>query len=517
MKLQSQLTLSHLIVTVVSLLILLPLVLFGYYQVNKNDTAVNWVADWSYFVADDIEYLLQETGQALNSELVQGYVDVARISQVLDNQDILIDFVESNASNNQSEFEYNAEQLSFLADPLYEDWLLITDLEGRVLGSNYQEAYPLGLNIQDNLPPGFNLQQADIENAERLDEHIVGQVQIISPDDVPVGWTYYRSADFAYDSVLGEVATQFGLFSLGAALIAALLSGLVGWLLARSFGRRIGQVSQASQAFADGDFSQRVDVVGQDELSQLSKNYNQMADHISSQVKDLSDLAESNAKLAEESRGLAKSEERNRIARELHDAIKQQLFGLHLTAGSAVYNLESNPETSKVNLENIAKLSQEILEEMDAIIGELRPVSLGDEGLVASVTNYLNQLEETELEVKPQIFFESYGERELPLDIEQAIFRVIQEALNNIIKYAGASEVEVRLNYGLNSIDGFVKDNGKGFDVTSTSSDSMGLNNMRERIEELGGTFVLRSFPKSEVTDKHGTEVQFSVPHKALS
>jgi len=183
MKLQRQLTLSHLIVTVVSLLILMPLVLLGYYQVNKGDTAVDWVADWSFYVADDIEYLLEEREQTLNSDLVQSYIDVARISQVLDNQDILFDFVDNSGNNVEEEFQYSSEQLSFLADPIYEDWLLVTDLDGLVLGSNYQEAYPLDLNLKDDLPPGFDLKQLNIENAIRLDEHIVGHIieaQILS-------------------------------------------------------------------------------------------------------------------------------------------------------------------------------------------------------------------------------------------------------------------------------------------------------------------------------------------------
>ncbi len=511
MKLQRQLTLSHLTVTVVSLLILLPLVLFGYYQLNKGDAVVAWVADWSFFVAEDIEYLLEETGQTLNSQVAQSYVDVARISQVLDNQDILFNFVENSEDISQSNFdsqdnfEYDSEQLSFLADPIYEDWLLITDLQGIVLGSNYQEAYPLSSNVQDNLPPGFDLTQRDIENAIRLEEHIVGQVQIIDMEDKPIGWVYYRSADQEYNSMLGEIATQFGLFSLAAAAIATLLSGLIGWLLARSFGKRIGAISQASQAFAEGDFTERVDSTGKDELSQLGNNYNQMADRISSQVKDLKNLAENNAKLAEEAQGLAKLEERNRIARDLHDAIKQQLFGLHLTAGSAVYNLESNPETSKANLEQIANLSQEILEEMDTIIGELRPASLGDEGLIDSLRNYLDQIQHHDL----QVFFESHGERELPLNIEQAIFRVVQEALNNVIKHAEATEVEIRLNYGLSGIDGSIKDNGVGLGDAEIQDSNMGLLNMRNRIEELGGLF--------KITGIGGTKLEFSIPHLALN
>ena len=505
MKLQRQLTLSHLTVTVVSLLILLPLVLFGYYQLNKGDAVVEWVASWSYYVAEDIEYLLEETGKPLDSQLAQSYVDIARISQVLDNEDILFDFLDDSANSNQSEFDYKPEQLSFLADPLYEDWLLITDLEGVVLGSNYQEAYPLSSNLQDNPPPGFDLKQTNIDNAVRLEEHIVGQVQILDADNNSVGWVYYRSADFQTDSAFGDVARQFGLFSLAAAAIAALLSGLVGWLLARSFGTRIGAISKASQAFAEGDFAQRVDSTGRDELSQLGNNYNQMADRISSQVKDLKNLAENNAKLAEEAQGLAKLEERNRIARDLHDAIKQQLFGLHLTAGSAVYNLESNPETSKANLEQIASLSQEILEEMDTIIGELRPASLGDEGLTDSLRNYLNQIQQDDL----QVFFESHGERELPLNIEQAIFRVVQEALNNVIKHAEATEVEIRLNYGLSGIDGSIKDNGIGLGDAEIQDSNMGLLNMRNRIEELGGLFM--------ITSMGGTKLEFSIPHSALN
>ncbi|HFQ93053.1 MAG TPA: sensor histidine kinase, partial [Anaerolineae bacterium] len=335
----------------------------------------------------------------------------------------------------------------------------------------------------------------------------IGQAAIAGPDGRLLGWVYYRFPD---DSrfLLTDAARAGLLAVLGAALVAVIVSGLAGGWLARQFSRRLNALSQASAAFAAGDLNQRITLQGNDEITQLGAQFNRMAAQISRQMEELRRLAETNARLAEEARALAALEERNRLARELHDAIKQQLFGLGLTAASAQQLLAANPEKAAARLEQMAEMTRQIQEEMDNIIRQLRPSSLNDKGLAEALQALCaNWQSQTGIPLELTI----RHARTLPLDVEHSLYRVAQEALNNIARHAQAGRVSIILDYGDTAVQLQISDNGAGFDPAQQKSGSSGLKNMAERVAEADGRLTIESQPGQ------GTVVAAQIPLKEIT
>jgi PAS domain S-box-containing protein len=203
-------------------------------------------------------------------------------------------------------------------------------------------------------------------------------------------------------------------------------------------------------------------------------------------------LALENARLYEQAEGKAALEERQKLARELHDSVSQALYGIALGARTARTLLDRDPSKVTEPLEYVLGLSEAGLAEMRALIFELRPESLAEEGLVAA-------LEKLSASVKArhslQVELIAQDEPELRLRDKEALFRVAQEALHNITKHAHARRVDVRLI----SADGHVvleiADDGVGFDTRQTFPGHLGLKSMPERVQRAGGTFELESTP----------------------
>jgi two-component system, NarL family, sensor kinase len=176
--------------------------------------------------------------------------------------------------------------------------------------------------------------------------------------------------------------------------------------------------------------------------------------------------------------------ERNRLARDLHDAVNQLLFSLALTARGTKELVED--ETVKEMLDYIQELSQEALSEMRSLIWQLRPQGL-ENGISCALINYGKVLGlSVDVEVE--------GVINLPCAIEEAVWRIGQEALNNCSKHAGTSKAKVALKVKNRSISLRVIDQGNGFDYDPANSLlSLGLSTMKERAEMLNGTFSLTS------------------------
>jgi len=199
-----------------------------------------------------------------------------------------------------------------------------------------------------------------------------------------------------------------------------------------------------------------------------------------------------NARLYEQAQQLAALQERQKLARELHDSVSQALYGIALGARTARVQLDRDPAQAVEPMEYVLSLAEAGLAEMRALIFELRPESLATEGLVAALEKQANALR-TRHQLQVRTLFSS--EPEVGLEIKQALFRIAQEALHNIVKHARASQVDVWLQErdGVISLD--IRDNGRGFDPTALFPGHLGLQSMRERIERLGGEFYLESEP----------------------
>ena len=218
-------------------------------------------------------------------------------------------------------------------------------------------------------------------------------------------------------------------------------------------------------------------------------------------------IAIENARLYEQAQELAAVEERQKLARELHDSVSQSLYGIALGAHSARTLLERDPVRVAQPLEYILSLAKAVLAEMRALIFELRPESLETEGLVSAISK---QAAAVQARHEVPIETELCEEPDLPLPVKQELYRVAQEALHNTVKHAEASRVQVRLDRTAEAIIVEVRDNGRGFDPAGSFPGHLGLRSMQERVSHLGGALSIESAPGE------GTTIRAQVPARQV-
>lgn len=201
-------------------------------------------------------------------------------------------------------------------------------------------------------------------------------------------------------------------------------------------------------------------------------------------------IAIENTRLRERAKEAAVAAERNRLARELHDAVTQTLFSASLIADVLPRLWSRNADEAEKRLAELRQLTRGALAEMRTLLLELRPAALAD----AELGDLLQQLcDSLSGRARIPVKLTISGERSLTTDVKLVFYRVAQEAMNNIFKHAGANTVYVALDYRADRVRLTVADDGSGFDPALVSSEHMGLNIMRERIDSIGGTFDLES------------------------
>jgi nitrate/nitrite-specific signal transduction histidine kinase len=201
-------------------------------------------------------------------------------------------------------------------------------------------------------------------------------------------------------------------------------------------------------------------------------------------------IAIENARLYERAQELAVVEERSRLARDLHDAVTQTLFSASLIAEVLPRIWERNPDEGRHRLEELRELTRGALAEMRTLLLELRPAALAD----AELGDLLRQLAESITgRARVPVTLTVEGQRPLPPDVKVSLYRIAQEALNNVAKHAGASQATVNLRCQPRRVTLHVSDDGRGFDPECISAESLGLGIMRERAEAIGATLTVES------------------------
>jgi signal transduction histidine kinase/HAMP domain-containing protein len=203
-------------------------------------------------------------------------------------------------------------------------------------------------------------------------------------------------------------------------------------------------------------------------------------------------IAIENARLYEQAQQIAIVEERSRLARELHDSVTQSLYSSTLLA-EAGRRLARLGDVERVNeyLARLGEITEQSLKEMRLLVYELRPLALRKEGLVGALNQRLDAVERR-AGVEARLVLE--GELELPEDVEEALYRIAQEALNNALKHATPTSVTVSVRVEDAHVELEVADDGRGFDPSAVGDEGgMGLVNMQERAEKLGGTLTIVS------------------------
>jgi NarL family two-component system sensor histidine kinase LiaS len=271
-------------------------------------------------------------------------------------------------------------------------------------------------------------------------------------------------------------------------LAAGLMGTLFGSVTANGMVKRLQRVSSASEAWSEGDFSEFIEDSVGDEISQLAHRLNRMAEQLQS--------------LLTRRQAMAVSEERNRLARDLHDSAKQQALAASFQLGTAITLFEREPQAAREHLAEADALVDAVRKELTDLIHELRPQTMDGQNLADVLKEYAIEWAhrsgiEIEVDVQDQDL--------LSLEGEQTLYRIAQEALANVARHSAADHVDLLLSYQAGVVTMEIADDGCGFDPRGEHA-GMGLASMRERAEALNGDVVIESEPG------RGTHISVTLP-----
>ncbi len=281
---------------------------------------------------------------------------------------------------------------------------------------------------------------------------------------------------FATPTNLAIYRNFFVVISMIMFAIALPLGAVFGWLVTVGLRKRLTNLSTASQAWSKGDFNVSPRDKSGDEIGDLTRNLNKMAEQLQSHIRTRD--------------ALARIEERNRLARDLHDTVKQQTYAARMQLSAAKNLLTTDPQSAAEHIESALQLNRETQQELKLIIDELRPAALEGKGLAQALVEYVTRWQEhTGIRVETTV----NGEYPLPLEVEEVIYRILQESLSNVARHAEADSVRLSLRLTPEQVELVIADNGRGFEPDAVANDSFGLAGMKSRIAEVNGTLTVES------------------------
>jgi signal transduction histidine kinase len=381
--------------------------------------------------------------------------------------------------------------------------LLVTP-ESRVLASSYPARYPATSPIAVLLPERARLISnalAGTAASGRDSQGIYAIEPVWSQARRSIGAIYVQlPGSPSVLDLLGQqnwwaVAPSLLMISVILLVLITPIGGCFGLLTTRGMVRRLRRLATATTHFAAGHYTQRVPLSRQDEIGELEQHFNRMAEQLEESSAAQRKLTDQNARLAE----------RERISRELHDAISQDLFSLRMLAsgleGAVATNADLHPY-----IETLEQATDGMLRDMRALLLELRPVQLEEVGLAQALENLaLTYRTRLGINVRAEIQAVSLSEQ-----AQQALFRMAQEALTNAVRHAEATVITLVLRASSGQAEFVISDNGKGFEPEEgQKAHGLGLGLMQERVQELGGTFSLQSTPGA------GTQIAISIPKES--
>jgi len=303
-----------------------------------------------------------------------------------------------------------------------------------------------------------------------------------------LGVLIIKTAIPTVSTVLGD---QFGTIAISLlffTLFAGLIGALFGSLASRGLVKRLDHIAQVTQAWSMGNFGISIQDPAPDELGELAERLNQMAQQLE--------------RTLETRREFAILEERNRLARELHDSAKQLAFAAAGQINAANTLLKRDPDGASAHISEAEGLIRNLRRELGDLIRQLRPAELEGKGLGTALGDYAADWSR-QTGISQEVLVRR--ERRLPLDIEQAIFRIMQEALANSARHSHASCVKMKILYSDVDVTCTLYDDGVGFDPSQKFT-GFGLRSMRERVAAMGGTLRIESAPES------GTKLIINIP-----
>lgn len=286
---------------------------------------------------------------------------------------------------------------------------------------------------------------------------------------------------------------------------------VTGWIYAYSYGlslkKTIAQFIYQLKQFQRGSLNKKITVQRKDELKKLADEVNILTDDLEQQIVSMRRVLNENAKLIDEAEKGASLEERRKLARDLHDAVSQELFAVSMSLGAVPKVLHKNPQKAEELFNQIEKMVHHAQQELRALIMHLRPVTLEGKSFKLAMESLME-----ELKIKhPNLRFECDLKTVPTIEkgAEEQLFRVLQEGLSNALRHANPQMIKLYANLGSERLLVVLEDDGDGFDSMKVENEKMGnygLMTMKERMTELGGHFTIISYPEK------GTKLEFRIP-----
>jgi NarL family two-component system sensor histidine kinase LiaS len=365
--------------------------------------------------------------------------------------------------------------------------LTVIDTSGQVLASTGTHPVPANSQIEALLSPqGQANLNAVLSDGKGTTSKIVSEkdgtlviiAPIVSQQGVLQGALVLKSTHPDLFQLVSGFLSFIVATVIFVTIIAAIAGSVFGYVAARGITRRLKRLSFAADRWGKGDFTAHAQDTSEDELGQVARQLNRMAEQ-------LQNLLEARQKLAT-------LEERNRLARDLHDSVKQQIFAVSMQIGATKVLLRRDVDAAEGRLNDAEKLVHQAQQELTSLIRELRPVALEGKGLVAALRELATEwAEQTNIVANLRV----EGTHVLPLDVEEALFRVAQEALANVSRHSKATLVQMILTITEETVTLSIVDNGQGFDTANQGHLGVGLLSMQERMKALGGDVQVESAP----------------------
>lgn len=368
--------------------------------------------------------------------------------------------------------------------PTIQASLTVVDGQGRVIAANGSNADPVGSLLQSLLPEqsARHLQMILAGKSQgEVDQLSQGVLTVSVPikgiDGKVVGALVQYTVPHMLDQQNEFWITFYLGFALYFLLVISIISGTVGtifgFVTTRGFTKRFKRLASGVDNWSQGDFSTFVKDASGDEVGQLARRLNRMAEQLQN--------------LLQTRQRLTSLEERNRLARDLHDSVKQHIFIAALQVGAAKIQLGEREGAIQQRLTEAEDILQQVQQELTTLIHELRPAALKEQGFPGALQALAAEWSrQTGISADIQIEGES-KQSDLSSIMEEALFRVTQEALSNVIRHSHASSVHISLIYKPDKVMLSIVDNGQGFDAALEQSQGVGLLSMRERVGAIGG------------------------------
>ncbi|MFD2615160.1 HAMP domain-containing sensor histidine kinase [Paenibacillus gansuensis] len=307
-----------------------------------------------------------------------------------------------------------------------------------------------------------------------------------------------------YVSPLSKLTWQGGLhlgLTLGAAVI--MIGGAYGFWQFQKMKRRLEVLHESMLYLEKGNLARPVPKLGEDEIGRLGEQLGRISRKWEEQVNSLQRLSTNNAQLAEKARFSAVVEERQRLARELHDAVSQQLFAISMTATAVGRTLGTDFEKAQRQIGLIEEMASVAQSEMRALLLHLRPVHLEGKKLSQGLQELIQELSDR---VPIDISFDMDEHIRLVKGVEDHLFRIVQEALSNTLRHSRATTMDIKVQQREDTVKLLIIDNGVGFDLEAQKHAAYGIVSMKERVTEIGGSISIVSAPGK------GTRIDIRIP-----